>query len=362
MARRAYRPPPDDVKAEAEEAIRSLELTVRFIVTDYSVEFLTDKVRTQEYYVPEYQREMVWDDAVQSRFIESVLIGLPIPFVFLWQDDEGCMEIVDGSQRMRTLRRFTDNELTLTNLELLPNVNGFRFQDLSEARQRKFNARTLRGIVLENATTTATRTEMFARINTGGRSANDAEVRRGSLPGAFTNLVIECARHPDFEELTPISQRLINAREREELVVRFFTFLESYDMHEQDLPNWRDRPREYIFEFVEAANRRAAEAPEYIPYLRDEFNRMVTFVSAAFPHGFLKAPNGRQVPRARYEAIAVGSGLAIRSRPALTTPPIGVVTWMNDDDFRQMTTSDAANVRSKVIGRIEYVRRRLLAQ
>ena len=86
-------------------------------------------------------------------FIESVLIGLPIPFVFLWQDEDGRMEIVDGSQRMRTLRRFMDNQLKLTKLELLLETNDFHYRDLSEARQRKFNARTLRGIVLENATT-----------------------------------------------------------------------------------------------------------------------------------------------------------------------------------------------------------------
>ena len=141
------------MKDAAEEAIRNLELSVRFIVTDYTVEFVADKVRSQEYYVPEYQREMIWDDAVQSRFIESVLIGLPIPFVFLWQDEDGRLEIVDGSQRMRTLRRFMDNELKLTKLELLPETNEFHYRDLSEARQRKFNARTLRGIVLENATT-----------------------------------------------------------------------------------------------------------------------------------------------------------------------------------------------------------------
>ncbi|MDE0256721.1 MAG: DUF262 domain-containing protein [Rhodospirillaceae bacterium] len=350
------------MKAEAEESIRSLELTVRFIVTDYSVEFLTAKLRSEEYYVPAYQREMVWDEAVQSRFVESVLIGLPIPFVFLWQDDEGRMEIVDGSQRMRTLRMFTDNELTLTSLELLPDLNCFRFQDLSVARQRKFNARTLRGIVLENATTTATRTEMFARINTGGRSANDAEVRRGSLPGQFTDLVIECARQPAFERLTPISQRLIKAREREELVVRFFTFLESYNVLETNLPNWKDRPREYIFEFVESANDKAVEDPVFIPRLRGEFDKMVAFVGTAFPHGFLKTPTGKQIPRARYEAISVGSGLAIRSRPELTEPPLVAVNWTNDESFRRVTTSDAANVRSKVIGRIEYVRQRLLDQ
>ena len=70
---------------------------------------------------------------------------------------------------------------------------------------------------------------MFARINTAGRSANDAEVRRGSLPGDFTDLVIECAQYNPFVRLTPISQKLINGKQREELVVRFFCFLETYD-------------------------------------------------------------------------------------------------------------------------------------
>lgn len=359
MAARVRRQLSAQMKDAAEEAIRHLELSVRFIVTDYTVEFVADKVRSQEYYVPVYQREMIWDETVQSRFIESVLIGLPVPFVFLWQDEDGRMEMVDGSQRMRTLRRFMDNELKLTKLELLPETNDFYYRDLSEARRRKFNARTLRGIVLENATTTSTRTEMFARINTGGRSANDAEIRRGSLPGVFTDLVIECAQYEPFVTLTPISERLVNGREREELVVRFFCFLETYDAVRCDLPKWRDRPREYIFEFVEAMNHYARDNPSIIERLRDEYRRMVEFVGAAFPHGFRKTVSARQVPRARYEAIAVGSGLAIRDRSDLLDAPIQVVDWTGDYEFLKVTTSDAANVRSKVVGRIEFVRRRL---
>lgn len=360
MAKRPIKKPSELTKAAAEDAIKSLELTVRFLVTDYSVEFLAEKVKSGEYYVPEYQRKMVWGEEAQSRFIESVLIGLPIPFVFLWQDDEGRMEIVDGSQRLRTLQRFADNQFALTKLQLLSDANGFRFSDFSEGRQRKFNARVLRGIVLENATTVATRTEMFARINTGGTSANDAEIRRGSLPGLFTNLVIECAEYGPFVRLTPISPKLVNTREREELVVRFFTFLETYDVDRGDLPDWRDRPREYIFTFVEIANRRAAVDPLYIDRLKGEFERMVNFVAAAFPSGFAKTAAGKQVPRARFEAIAVGSGLALRARPEISDPPIRAVDWIDDAQFKEITTSDAANVRAKVTGRIEFVRRRLL--
>lgn len=354
-----HRSPAPEIRSAAEDAICRLELSVRFIVTDYSVEFITEKVRSDEYYVPEYQREMVWSELVQSRFVESVLIGLPIPFVFLWQDDDGRMEIVDGSQRLRTLRRFIDNELTLKRLELLPEANGFRFQDLSESRQRKFHARTLRGIVLENATTTATRTEMFARINTGGRSANDAEIRRGSLPGPFIDLVTDCAQYETFVSLTPISQPLINSREREELVTRFFTLVESYDMTNQDLPNWKDRPREYIYQFVENSNLQAKQDHTLIPRFRQEFEAMVRFVDAAFPNGFRKTCVAKQVPRARFEAIAVGAALALREKPELSNPPIRIVTWADSDEFMNVTTSDASNVRSKVVNRIEFVRQRL---
>ena len=68
-----------------------------------------------------------------------------------------------------------------------------------------------------------------------------------------------------------------------------------------------------------------------------------------------------QVPRARYEAIAVGSGLALRQRSDLLDAlPFGLWTGLGDDEFLKVTTSDAANVRSKVVGRIEFVRRRLV--
>jgi hypothetical protein len=169
--------------------------------------------------VPNYQRELVWPENKQSRFIESLFMGLPIPFLFLWQADDGRLEIVDGSQRLRTIVRFLDNKFPLRDLQELPELNGFCFKDLERSRQRKFEGRTIRGIVLDNVVSEATRTEMFNRINTGGTHLNEAEIRRGSLPGLFMDLVVRCATNQMFVEMTPISQKLVNGREREELVV-----------------------------------------------------------------------------------------------------------------------------------------------
>jgi hypothetical protein len=340
----------------AEAAIERLEISVKFLVTDYTVDYLSEKVRTEEYFVPGYQRAFVWTEKTQSRFIESVLIGLPIPFLFLWQADDGRLEIVDGSQRLRTLLSFMQGRLRLIELQLLSELEGFRFDNLTIARKRKFSSRVIRGIVLDNSVGEATRTEMFNRINTGGTKANEAEVRRGVLPGPMSELVRRCADDARFIQLTPISSKQVDAREREEFVVRFFTFLDSATVDGGlDMPGWKDRPREYIFDYVKKANLRGTEDPDYISNLEFEFSRMIDFVMRNFPNGFRKSASGTQVPRVRFEAIAVGVGLALRSRPELEPVAVDVSDWIDGARFSEITTSDAANVRSKLLNRIAYV-------
>lgn len=362
MARRPNSRPAQAEIDGVEAAIADLETTVKFMVTDYTIEFLAGKVRDEEYYVPNYQRELVWNEEVQSRFIESILMGLPIPFIFLWQSPDGRLEIVDGSQRLRTIVRFMSDELKLVKLQLLPAANGFYFSDLIRSRQRKFNSRVLRGIVLDNSVSEATRTEMFNRINTGGTRANEAEIRRGALPGPFTDLVQECAENNEFINLTPISEQLVKEREREELVVRFFTFVERIYVENNNiiLPHWNDRPKEYIYEFVKNANETASRDGNYLLRLKQEFEATIRFVRDAFPHGFRKSAAGTQIPRVRFEAIAVGAALALRERAIPAAHAAAHMQWVEGEEFQKRTTSDAANVRAKVLGRIGFVRDRLL--
>jgi hypothetical protein len=148
----------------------------------------------------------------------------------------------------------------------------------------------------------------------------------------------------------------VDAREREEFVVRFFTFLDSATVDGGlDMPGWKDRPREYIFDYVKKANLRGTEDPDYISNLEFEFSRMIDFVMRNFPNGFRKSASGTQVPRVRFEAIAVGVGLALRSRPELEPVAVDVSDWIDGARFSEITTSDAANVRSKLLNRIAYV-------
>jgi Protein of unknown function DUF262 len=373
MAKASKRKGPSDERVEAaERQILEYSRTVKFTVTEYSFEFIVQKLTTDRYYVPGYQREMIWTPAKQSKFIESVLMGLPIPFVFFWQDKDGRMEIVDGSQRLRTIRDFMADKVTLRDLEALPAVNGFRFSDLPDSRQRKFEETPIRVIILDNTTDAVTRTEMFARINTGGTTANDAEVRRGSLPGPFMDLVIELAADPTFVELTPISQQLVDKREREELVTRFFAYLHGFNPAlnngEGDIPSYKEEPRRFFFSFVKDMNDRASAEIQAngtsptIDAMRTDFAGALDFIKTTSPHGFTKSETGNQVPRVRFESIAVGSALALRADPSVADSVADMTPLLSSKVFSDATRSDAANVKSKLLNRIRLTRNWLMAQ
>ena len=125
---------------KAEEQIKKLRKEIDYDTRDYSIDFLVQQYRDDEFYIPdEYQRKYIWEEQHKTRFIESILLGLPIPFMFFSDTDDGRCEIIDGAQRTQTLVQFMDNELTLTNLKKLTTLEGFKYMDLPEYFRRKFN-------------------------------------------------------------------------------------------------------------------------------------------------------------------------------------------------------------------------------
>lgn len=207
---------------------------------------------------------------------------------------------------------------------------------------------------------------MFARINTGGTIANDAEVRRGSLPGPFMDLVIELSKLPKFEELTPISKANIAKREREELVTRFFAYFYKFDTQLEggrgDIPTYKESPRTFFFTFIKEMNESITRKVKIngksvtAKKMRQEFIQMIDFVEKTSPNGFTKSKTGNQVPRVRFEAIAVGTALALREDPSLLSRAFDLTPLLESDPFTIATKSDAANVKSKLLGRIRLVK------
>lgn len=349
-------PKTDGETTLAEAQIVEMSKRIEFYLTEYSVELLASKMNKGEFVVPAYQREYTWEHDRKSRFIESLVLGLPIPFLFFWEMPDGKLEIVDGSQRLRSIEEFVLGDLRLGELNGLTALSGFKFADLSESRQRKINNRSIRGIVLNEHADEQARFDMFERINTGSKIANMAEVRRGALAGPFMDLIIELASTPKFVTLAPVSKKSLDEREHEELVARFFAYSDG-------LEGYKDRPSEFIFNYVKKMNIEVANEPDSIDRYRARFHEAIDFIERVFPYGFKRNGRGKATPRARFEAIAVGSRLALDERPALTNEDVAdVAPWLTGEDFKRVTGSDGANAIARLKERTGFVRDRLLGE
>ena len=175
-----------DQAALVEMQIAELQKITDYEIREWPIEVLVEKFTngrdtdTSEIFIPDYQREMIWSAKQQSRFIESILIRLPVPFIFAADvgsgDRAGTLEIIDGSQRLRTLDNFLSNRLCLEGLQRLNKANGMYFSDFERPRQLRFKRSTIRVIELTEQADEQARREMFDRLNSGGST------RRGKRP------------------------------------------------------------------------------------------------------------------------------------------------------------------------------------
>lgn len=346
-------------KKIAEDEIRKHHSVVDFDTREYPVEVLVDKyskgLKTDEneIFIPDYQREMAWKEPHQSKFIESVLIGLPIPYLFVAdigrdEENDGRLEIVDGSQRIRTLHRFLTNDLELQNLEKLESLNGFKFSDLPLSRQRRFKRRTLRMIELTEKANETVRRDIFERINTGSVDLEDMEKRRGIRQGPMLTLVEKCAKNELFIKLAPLTKAQITRRDREELVLRFFAY-------QAGLEGYEDRVNKFLNEYLDKMNRVSRDD---LNTLESLFVKVMEFVNKYFPHGFSKGEKNITTPRVRFDAIAVGVAKALTEAPELKTEDVS--NWLESEEFKKFTTSGSANAKSRIEARINFVKDNLL--
>lgn len=341
--------------SQAEQQIVEKQRTINYDTKEFTVELLVSKFKAGEFTIPRYQREFVWSEERRSKFVESVILGLPIPFMFTAETQDGVLEIVDGAQRIRTLSAFMEDVFRLRSLETLDLLNGLAYSELPAAQQRKFKNRTLRMVVLSDTTTPDSKFNIFERINTGSDSLRNAELRKGAYPGPFYQLIDECAGKTDFMRLCPINSRVARRGERQELVLRFFAYSERYLDFQHDVARFLNR---YV---IDKNTLYKTATPEISKDRADKvaaFADMLLFVGEYFPFGFAKTRHASTTPRVRFEAIAVGTHLALKINPKLKPRDMA---WMQSAQFQRHVTTHASNSAPRLRGRVEYVRDALLS-
>ena len=342
-----------------ENEIEKQQRNVSFDTKEYTIEIVVQKYlndldkNENEFFVPEYQREFVWDDVRQSRFIESLMIGLPIPYIFLAETDKGRYEIVDGSQRIRTLAAFLNDELKIKGLEKIEDLNNLVFSNLDISRQRKFKNISLKMIVLSERTTDETKNDIFERINRGSDLLKDMEYRKGIYTGKFNDYLYKLSQNPLYVKLTPIAKWLEKRQEREELLLRFFAFSEWY-------PSFSDSKgiAKQLDDYMKEKNVIFDENIE--KEMNKKFNITMDFVDKYYPYGFAKNEKARQVARPYFEALSVGAYLALKDNPELTISEEKVINVLTDEKFITSVSGRYQTHRAKTIrARIDYVKDRL---
>ena len=225
---------------------------------DYQLDYLRHALQPGRELIdisPTYQRRLRWSNKKKSLLIESFLLNIPVPPIFLFERDYNQYEVIDGRQRLDAVRSFLGNEFSLRGLEYWPELNRQRFTDLPMVLQKGLLRRSLPAVVLLAETRGPddgdidVRRVLFDRLNTGGIRLNPQELRNALNPGPLNALLIRLARSTPFttawgippyvpgEEVEPPEALLRNALFASladaELVLRFFALRDAIDNNRQ---------------------------------------------------------------------------------------------------------------------------------
>jgi len=192
-----------------------------------TIDILINRMRLFEIdLMPSFQRRSdVWKEEAQSRLIESILIRIPLPAFYLDATDEDRWIVVDGLQRLSTLKRFIiEKDLSLTGLEFLTQFSGKTYDDLPRNFQRRINETQVTLFLIEKGTPSDVKFNIFKRINTGGAPLSAQEIRHALNQGPVTELLAHLATSAEFKKATDkgVNPKRMDDRE---CVLRFLAFV-----------------------------------------------------------------------------------------------------------------------------------------
>ncbi|WP_227319152.1 DUF262 domain-containing protein [Cedecea davisae] len=172
---------------------------------------------------PDFQRKDVWDKKKQSELIESILMGIPIPLIYLFEDENGIRQIIDGKQRVSALKKYLDDGFELSELTMFPHLKGLRFSEIPKLLQAKLEDFQLHSYVIQPPTPEYVKFNIFERVNRAGMNLNKQEMRHALYQGKATDLIRRLAESQEFLNSTGGGVRPERMRDRY-LVLRFVAF------------------------------------------------------------------------------------------------------------------------------------------
>jgi hypothetical protein len=292
-----------------------------------------------------YQRQYVWDDSRASRLIESLLLNVPIPVCYFAEDDDGNYEVIDGLQRITSMKRFVEGDFALRGLSVLTEVEGKHYKELNPKDQRRLDNRTLRCIVITADSHPDIKFDVFERLNTGAAKLTAQELRNSIYRGPFNDALRRISN--DSQALRSLLQRPVNPRmEDEELVLRFFALAARLDEYREPL-------RQFLNGYMRDNIKNTPE-PELIEALEDCASTAVeVFGSEALQTPRERGARARGLNRALFDSVMIGLYLADRAQVRSKAPQVKALRerLVRDATFKSYIARATAD-RGRMYGRI----------
>jgi len=271
------------------------------IVTEqarYPLNTIVNLVNSPDYILnPEFQRRHRWDTSRKSKLIESFIMNVPIPPIFLYEAEYSVYEVMDGLQRLTAISQFYEDKYALQDLEEWKELNGLKYSQLPEQVKKGIDRRYISSIILlqETAKTEAEANRLkqlvFERINSGGEKLKPQEIRNALYPGGLNNLTISLSRNehfcrmwnipiPDENEIETgqprqevIEDKYFKDMSDAELVLRFFAY--------RQIDQWQGNTMEFFLdEYLKKGNEQFTDA--VLDNLKNIFEQTTEFAYELF--------------------------------------------------------------------------------
>lgn len=205
---------------------------------DLTVGSLHQLMASSKIEIPEFQRGYVWTRTQASRLIESLIIQCPIPVVYFSQSPSNTLVVIDGNQRLMSIKLFINDGFALQGLTTYPELNGYSWAQLDPRFRDHIENRTIRCITILKDTHPQIKYDVFERLNTGSVKLNAQELRHGVNHGALMRLLDTLAKDGIWKRLSGYKndKRMKGA----ELILRFFAFRNERNQYTKPLSGFLD--------------------------------------------------------------------------------------------------------------------------
>ena len=308
--------------------------------------------RTEIIIDPDFQRLFRWDTYQKTRFVESILIGIPIPPIFVAEDESGRWELVDGLQRISTIFSFfgvlrtmpEKNNWILCKGDIAKDLENLAFKDLPLKFQLNIKRASCRVEIIKWNSAFDMRYELFNRLNTGGSELTDQEIRNAIFRGVskeFNTFLRRCAILPEFIDLIQPTERQQEQLYMDELVLRYCSLFD-----------FKEELSENISQHMTSYMKIAVTKIEKIEELEKSFKETISIL----------APIGKAVFRGSnnvfstslYDCVTIGISRNLeRYKTERTDVVISKIEALkNSDNFKKASGSASAS-KSRILKRIE---------